>query len=872
MNRTLRNFILLITLILLWMCSAFLHAQVTLPIEVIGQPGLVKTVSLNIPVPSKAQGLWMLVNNLSYENKGSVKINNGAWIKLNNSTVNVSEPAKSYGGIGGGYHVGSIKITLPLNSEQLVAGNNTISFRFDYTDGISVGYRVVRLNLIDATGKKLLPSSDFIEDDPNSWTPPIAGSAAAAAGKALWESKDLKEAGLTIRAKCGDCHAKNGRDLKYFNYSNNSIIQRSIFHGLSETEGKQIASYIRSLDVPNPGRPWNPPYQPGPGLDSKPVNEWAAGAGIDWVLEKDEMVYPFLFPNGIDTSAISLSKTLNVRETPVMIQFPDWNHWLPTIHPYDASFGGDNFLNSVVNKLYNGEGSNTDYSYNLTDRIEAGPDHTLPHGPLFRSHEGLGNNLGAWKNELVSFVTPFSEDEASPTGPIKWTKRHADEIYSFRQWHATKLWELVNGNDIEGIGKLMDGEHAEERSWPGTFRHVFDVSPHLAKVPRVDSTSFNGKKINQIYLSNIWYHVQPVLNSGNTRGGGFGVVDWQYAHGNLNDLKKESKDQKITEPGRRLILICKQMQQKHQNARGAGAEDPWYGWELFRDHELLSLADDDQGRVFDNTDPALRRQLIEMFLTVWYEKSVSYPVSQYKRGGDQYDINQYDSWIFEMIKHCREKDVNCELLNKIADFAKDLYGSEKFNWESIKVSCPVINYPNVTITSPVNASSFEKTTVKVTVDATIKSGSIGKVDFYKDGILVGSDASAPYALDFTNMQPGKYLILAKAYDETGKYASADVRMVIVKENENVTSTISQDEEVLSNSPFQLFPNPARAELNVSGSIPENALYRITSVEGKVIQTGLLMEKIISIADLKTGLYLIDFITESGQVVQRFIKE
>src|SRR5207249_8229093 len=41
---------------------------------------------------------------------------------------------------------------------------------------------------------------------------------------------------------------------------------RSMFHGLSEQQGELVASYIRSLPVPNPGRPWNPPYQPGPGL------------------------------------------------------------------------------------------------------------------------------------------------------------------------------------------------------------------------------------------------------------------------------------------------------------------------------------------------------------------------------------------------------------------------------------------------------------------------------------------------------------------------------------------------------------------------------------------------------------------------------
>jgi len=51
-----------------------------------------------------------------------------------------------------------------------------------------------------------------------------------------------------MRAKCSDCHAQDGRDLKYFNYSNNSM-GRSIFHGLTAAQGDLIASYIRSLNI-----------------------------------------------------------------------------------------------------------------------------------------------------------------------------------------------------------------------------------------------------------------------------------------------------------------------------------------------------------------------------------------------------------------------------------------------------------------------------------------------------------------------------------------------------------------------------------------------------------------------------------------------
>ena len=101
-----------------------------------------------------------------------------------------------------------------------------------------------------------------------------------------------------IKAHCSDCHSEDGRDLKYFNYSNNSIVVRSVFHGLTTAQGNQIASYIRSLNVPNPGRPWNPPYQPGPGLDSKPVTDWAAGAGLSAVLDSDAEIQPYIVPGG----------------------------------------------------------------------------------------------------------------------------------------------------------------------------------------------------------------------------------------------------------------------------------------------------------------------------------------------------------------------------------------------------------------------------------------------------------------------------------------------------------------------------------------------------------------------------------------------
>src|SRR6185436_10553767 len=122
---------------------------------------------------------------------------------------------------------------------------------------------------------------------------------------------------------------------------------------LSDLQGQQIASYIRSLPVPSHGRPWNPPYQPGPGLDSQPLANWAAGAGLKWALDSDSATLPFIFPpgdGGITRSVFRPDGNLNPREIPISLQLPDWNHWLPRVHPLDA--WGQAFQQNDFSRLY----------------------------------------------------------------------------------------------------------------------------------------------------------------------------------------------------------------------------------------------------------------------------------------------------------------------------------------------------------------------------------------------------------------------------------------------------------------------------------------------------------------------------------------
>src|SRR5262249_54902703 len=128
-----------------------------------------------------------------------------------------------------------------------------------------------------------------------------------------------------------------------------------------------------SLPMPSPGRPWNPPYQPGPGLDEQPISHWAAGAGLAWVLDRDVDALPHLLsqsnhpsstqPPSIPPSPKELARqitpdifrpdgNLNPRQIPISLQLPDWSEWLPRVHPKDA--WGEAFTQSTFAALYDG--------------------------------------------------------------------------------------------------------------------------------------------------------------------------------------------------------------------------------------------------------------------------------------------------------------------------------------------------------------------------------------------------------------------------------------------------------------------------------------------------------------------------------------
>lgn len=612
--------------------------RMLLPIEILGADGT--TVSRTVALPSgqaeSARSLWLRIHGLRYADEGSIQVNTSAWIPLNNNTVTIAEPGRSFGGIGGGFS--TLVMTLPLPKATVVGGTNTIRFRFNQTDGVVSGYRVLAWNLLTVEGKKILPPDDFAEDAPETWTPPLPDAASILAGRELWQTATLTASSLPnsprIQAHCADCHAQDGRDLKYFNFSNGSIIARSRFHGLSTLEGEQIASYIRSLPFPNPGRPWNPPYQPGPGLDEQPISSWAAGAGLAWVLDQDTDALPYLLrPPDAQTSRAASNppaNSPNLRELvgqitpnifrpdgnlsphqiPIALQLPDWSKWLPRVHPKDA--WGPAFTQSAFAALYGGE--TTPESKN---KIGAKPPLRILLAAAQTSDHDIRTVVAAfaqWSQARRAFFRGFVKAETV------WSPALTDKVYSTQLWQLVKTWEMMQEFGLEGRGHDLFGLTADSRTWCNTV--PAEAAPSAVHIPD-GPAGVGGSALTNEYFTASWYELQIVLNSGNHQHRDRGPVDWVYVIGRFLDLYVQTHQ---PEPARLLVAVIKALQSTDPHL---GPDDLRQGWRPDQNIDPRIMISSVWAPIFEPLPIEVHQALTASLLAAWMDKNLQYSINKY---------------------------------------------------------------------------------------------------------------------------------------------------------------------------------------------------------------------------------------------------
>ncbi len=90
------------------------------------------------------------------------------------------------------------------------------------------------------------------------------------------------------------------------------------------------------------------------------------------------------------------------------------------------------------------------------------------------------------------------------------------------------------------------------------------------------------------------------------------------------------------------------------------------------------------------------------------------------------------------------------------------------------------NPPTVTLTAPANgASAVAPASFTLTANASDSDGTISKVEFKSNGVLLGTDTSAPYSWTYSNVAAGTYAITAVATDNSGTAATSNTATVTV---------------------------------------------------------------------------------------------
>jgi hypothetical protein len=531
------------------------------------------------------------------------------WIDITDQNVTLTRTGVAHGGLKGADRTLDFWIKLDSTTLSRLGGlpaMNTVQFRFNGTDGLSAGYRVLDVDLQDDNNKSQTTRTKQWAD--------ISGQKAAThaagdvtAGQTLWSQENsLKKSVLvnrTIVASCADCH-EDGRDLQYFNFSDNSIVQRSVFHGLTVAQGGQIVAFLREslrskvTDVPA-AAPWNPPYQPGPGLDcydSACTNNagWAAGAGIDAVLPDGASAFRALVGAPNDGSPITQaqidavfqvsSTDLNVRETPIAMQFPDWLDWLPQIHPMEVwtgqtLSGTSSSGNPLSTVLWSQQGAAT--GYEAVKKALAGfedpgnPGHLRQdmtvdeRSSLSQTMDNWGINawgfLGGGRGQfyntgipggggcevgghyIMQGLDPSTAQSTAPGSPWSLESFMERATMSLTRWHVSREWFLSQQYNLEGNQAYLEGDavngqwvtYGEKRGWPWRTFSAFYNAPHVdyqafspdgktRYQPDENFTWNDPQPVADFVHSNQWYELQMTLNSGARFGITNFPMDWGY--------------------------------------------------------------------------------------------------------------------------------------------------------------------------------------------------------------------------------------------------------------------------------------------------------------------------------------------------------
>ncbi|NJL73860.1 MAG: hypothetical protein HC892_01305 [Saprospiraceae bacterium] len=115
---------------------------------------------------------------------------------------------------------------------------------------------------------------------------------------------------------------------------------------------------------------------------------------------------------------------------------------------------------------------------------------------------------------------------------------------------------------------------------------------------------------------------------------------------------------------------------------------------------------------------------------------------------------------------------------------------------------PTNTPPTVTITNPTNGQTFNTgSNITVTANASDADGTVANVTLYYDGVLVSTDATAPYSWNINNLATGSHTLRTVATDNQGATTETTISI-------NVTSTSGGGNSL----PMVSFKTPVNGEI------------------------------------------------------------
>lgn len=783
------------------------------------------------------------------DDAASLSLNGGAFVGDWNTTSTVRSPDQAFGGFGGAY--ATVRSCFDLSAlGSLNDGVNTLTFRFDgVRDFARSGYRVLEIDIEDGGGNDLITDETY--DDPETWSipPEYDNPSSLAEGAALWNARntlDEVDGSRSIVASCNDCHANRGLDLKYFNYEREVIVARAVHHGLSQNQGELIAAYVRSQDLWRPdgrettplGRPWNPPLQPGPGQSKNSgamEEDWIAGAGLEWVLPDDDLTARYAFDTNNDGAVTTAEvqaatlpdaeQPLEYHDIPLAIQFPDWNTWLPDVHPFDYA-GRSDVEGTDLYQWFEGMDERISVAVNGDPNNEFGTFKNWMECIKFEGGSGCGRS--GWNEIFERFDDSHDGGQIQPLadfGPDDDPARFLNAETSVLTWQAVKTIgfgiehklfdlgpELFGGETVTNPAHPRHGQPVLGRTdvffFPSTQSFVFDAAPHKTDSAWNEGASAYappGQHTLKYTFSTLWYELQMRFGGDiarhPSRDGG-SPIDWGYQQSLLTDAQNSSgvsmymrnllngvfgwqtryndyhptSWRTSTTIGHKAGFSPVATFIRHTIGRSAGTSLPDGNWEgrLAADQNLA--VDVLEGALGAFIDFHVREGDVAYVRGDPFNspsnpvETVSYtPTPQ--TSGDRFTDYEWANGFYRLPPLMLGWGMNPGTVDHLARWGDTMWPNG--NWEQWFSDQSEPDPPSVGLLQPMEGASYPAfADITLEAEAVTPEASIAIIQFLNGNETIGQTTSAPYEMVWQDVEPGTYVLRARVEDSLGRTATS----------------------------------------------------------------------------------------------------